>query len=483
MNSTSPAPSPECAALSPLLPLLSPPLLDAQQAARVETHVAGCARCRAELAGYERTDQALQRYAAPSMGASPFTTEDIMRTVTAQAGVHHHSRAAGRAGRRWSLRRSLAAAPALAAVLAVALVALSLFGVPGVPRFIRFGASHPPLPKDIEITGIAMASATEGWAVGYLPKDTAPSTSALLHYFAGDWRQVALPPGLDARAELTTIAMDSSVDGWAIATIPTRGDSYATSIGRSALLHFTAGRWVVSQATVSGELTNLFLRGASDAWASGRSDDGTGLLLHYDGQAWTRVRSPTFAGVSLGAVDALSVTDVRVLGLRVGATGRDASFILHYDGRSWTQEPITIPNAALMAIVMVSPTDGWAVGAYCGCGVGFQQHLPQQGTYAALVLRYEHGVWQEITSPSQPLASPLFDLKMASATEGWAVGEDNRLLHLTHGTLAEVSSPSGRTGFHPSLVTLSLSSPTEGWAGGNQGTLLHLHDGEWTTYG
>jgi photosystem II stability/assembly factor-like uncharacterized protein len=133
--------------------------------------------------------------------------------------------------------------------------------------------------------------------------------------------------------------------------------------------------------------------------------------------------------------------------------------------------------------VMVSPTDGWAVGGYCGCGVGYQQHMPQQGAYAALVLRYEHGVWQEITNPSHPLASPLFDLKMASASEGWAVGEDNRLLHLTHGTLAEVSSPTYHGGLHPSLVTLSLSSPTEGWAGGNQGTLLHLHDGEWTTYG
>jgi hypothetical protein len=483
MNSTSSAPSPECAALSPLLPLISPPLLDAQQAARVEAHVAGCARCRAELAGYERTDQVLQRYAAPAMGRPPFTAEAIMRTVTAQAGGPHHGRVAGRAVQRWSFRRGLAATPALAAVLAVALVALSLFGMPGLPRFIQFGASHPPLPKDIEITGIAMASATEGWAVGNLPNDTAPPTPALLRYFAGDWRQVALPPGLDARAELTTIAMDSSVDGWAVATIPTRGDSYANSIGRSALLHFTAGRWAVSRAAVPGELTNLFLRGPSDAWASGRSDDGSGLLLHYDGQAWTRVRSPTFAGVSLGAVDALSVTDVRVLGMRVGAAGRDASFILHYDGRSWTQEPITIPNAALMAIVMVSPTDGWAVGAYCGCGVGFQQHMPRQGAYAALVLHYEHGVWQEITSPSRPLASPLFDLKMASASEGWAVGEDNRLLHLMHGTLAEVSSPTHHGGPNPSLVTLSLSSPTEGWAGGNQGTLLHLHDGEWTTYG
>jgi hypothetical protein len=225
------------------------------------------------------------------------------------------------------------------------------------------------------------------------------------------------------------------------------------------------------------------MRDASDGWATGFGADGAGLLLHYDGTTWTRMQSPLFTGMSLSSLSALASADVRVLGVPA-ADRRTASVILRYDGHTWTQEPIAISNAVLTALVMVSPDDGWAVGDYCACGANYEQNLPPQGVYAALILRYHDSAWQEVTSVRHPIAAPLFSLAMPSASEGWAVGFNSRIVQYTDGAWTEVHSPSHRDGelSRPSLVTIAMSSPTDGWAGGNSGTLLHYTAGHWAHY-
>lgn len=83
MNHLPSGPTPQCAPFAALLPLLESGALTPDEAAATREHLAGCAWCRAELAGYERLTAAVRRVygaeALPSDFGAPLRVEDIMR--------------------------------------------------------------------------------------------------------------------------------------------------------------------------------------------------------------------------------------------------------------------------------------------------------------------------------------------------------------------------------------------------------------------
>ena len=85
--------------------------------------------------------------------------------------------------------------------------------------------------------------------------------------------------------------------------------------------------------------------------------------------------------------------------------------LLHFSAGSISV--VTTPVArSISSLVMVSATDGWAVGA------------------EGAILRYTGGSWSAVTSPT---SAYLFELSLVSATDGWAVGEAGTILHYTGG--------------------------------------------------
>ncbi|WP_026412363.1 WD40/YVTN/BNR-like repeat-containing protein [Actinomadura oligospora] len=83
-----------------------------------------------------------------------------------------------------------------------------------------------------------------------------------------------------------------------------------------------------------GRLVAVTAVAPDDVWAVG-SADRAGLVLHFDGRAWTRVPSP--AKGPLTGVSAVSPDDVWA----VGGQG-----VLHWDGRRWSRvkTPLTSAN-------------------------------------------------------------------------------------------------------------------------------------------
>jgi anti-sigma-K factor RskA len=104
--------------------------LDADEAQRVEEHLAGCAACRAKLRELEAVAGALA-YAAPRAAPPPELRTRLMEaigpTVAAQPQppVEQRARPARRRGPGWWPRLSIVAVPALAA----AVVALAIWNV------------------------------------------------------------------------------------------------------------------------------------------------------------------------------------------------------------------------------------------------------------------------------------------------------------------------------------------------------------------
>lgn len=137
-----------------------------------------------------------------------------------------------------------------------------------------------PDPR-MRITSMAMLSPSEGWAVGVLPRPvsasgagdaTQPDNSIILRYHDGRWDEYARIPGPTASISfsLDSVAMVSASDGWAVGVDGT-------------ILHYTGGVWVRVSGPTTATLRAVAMWGPADGWAMG---DG-GTILRYAGGAWT----------------------------------------------------------------------------------------------------------------------------------------------------------------------------------------------------
>lgn len=146
-----PVAAPDCAALRPLLPLLSNGELDANLAEDVRAHVATCAWCQDKLASLVVVDDALRRHYGPALALADhlepepeITLDDVLRTAAAEA---HPAPSALSAldVRHFARRPRLSPFGALAAGLVIALLAALILGQVG-SRGI--GTHHPtPVPS------------------------------------------------------------------------------------------------------------------------------------------------------------------------------------------------------------------------------------------------------------------------------------------------------------------------------------------------
>ncbi len=503
-------PTRECASVAALLPLAAHDLLSEQEAARLQTHLATCTHCQAELALDTQIEGALRRSYAPSEKAGPlWSREEIAALLSApEAGAAAQPArsappvipgASERAARRW-----LGGLPALAATLVIILLAVAIFGIPGLFPGLRRGAAQLPDLSGITLTSISMVSANEGWAVGAssralhdVPPPVGASTNGppvILHYHNGQWTEQPLPEELNnptVSYVLRSVSMVSASEGWAVgqAVAPNVTDGIKDGI----LLHYTGGRWVMANDHLGTQLQQVYMRSATDGWivGGGQTNNPSGyvLILHYNGHTWEQVNDPFFANQpwSLDSVTEAPDGEVWIGGTWVQFAGTCSSraplpIMLHYDGSKWASEPVTPGGVGLLTEAMVSASDGWAVGYRTGgvfadgrCGVDLSQSAE------AIIMHYQHGQWQETASfpgDGETNSFQLNWLAMVSPDEGWAVGAAGMIVHYHNGVWTRVASPITQEG--GALYSVAMVSATEGWAVGNYGTILHYHNGAWS---
>src|SRR5262249_29186132 len=110
----------------------------------------------------------------------------------------------------------------------------------------------------------------------------------------------------------------------------------------------------VAASDITGELSAVSAVSASDAWAV-----GGGLIMHWNGTSWTRVKSPDMprSGVLRG-VSMVSATDGWAVGEEFSKL-----ILLHWDGTSWTRVPGPAgAKGVLFGASADSATDAWTAG-------------------------------------------------------------------------------------------------------------------------
>ena len=334
------------------------------------------------------------------------------------------------------LPRSAAAVAAAAVVVTAGIAAPA--GAGAAPATGRAWARVTPNPSPTYnfLAGVSAVSRSDAWAVGsYNDATTGASKTLILHWNGTAWRQVKSPSPGPVFSELEAVSAVSGSDAWAVGDYWNRTGTASETL----ILHWNGTAWSqvkspnpsqVSAGAGANGLSGVSARSGSDAWAIGGYDSNgrpATLILHWDGTAWTQVPSPNVPNhdFSLDGVSAVSGSDAWVVGVGGifgGAT--DSTLILHWDGTAWTQVPSPSPSSIsyneLHGVSAVSGSDAWAVGFY---------NATEIGPIKTLILHWNGTAWAKVKSPDPSCPhysysyNELYGVSAVSGSDAWAVGD------------------------------------------------------------
>ncbi|MGI5166076.1 WD40/YVTN/BNR-like repeat-containing protein [Spirillospora sp. CA-253888] len=199
-----------------------------------------------------------------------------------------------------------------------------------VVRLPRGGADGPPL-------AVAVGGAHDRLAGAEVP--------LIRHWNGSSWTAWSAP-GPDRGLVLTAVAATGEGTAWAVG----HGFPWGPVDGPVAL-RWTGSDWLPAPMpeVPLGKLLAVAGTAPDDVWAVGAAGR-EGLVMHYDGRAWSRVPSPATR---------FPLTGVAAPGpAEAWAVGRDR--VLRWNGRKWSR--VKAPVTAANTIAAPSPDDVWVAG-------------------------------------------------------------------------------------------------------------------------
>lgn len=297
--------------------------------------------------------------------------------------------------RRW---RSAVRFCGISVAAAVAAVSVSAFARPPARPVIgpwrTVAGPAVPAGDSANLTGLAMAGPSQGWACGFTLANSSQDFSPLLAAWNGhSWRTIGLSLGAGVGGRLDGLAARSATDAWAV------GTAYpSSSTGQPLILHWNGHRWTRVAAPAAGalpytELLGVAVHSATDAWAVGEAT-GPGVLRpvieHWNGQRWRLMANPKVPPLTaLGGVTVGADGEAWAVGAPFRNTGR--GLVLHWTRRAWVAAPTpkTGGIVVLDGLSAVNPDSVWAVG---DAAVG-------SGPYRPYALHWDGHQWQTAAVP------------------------------------------------------------------------------------
>jgi hypothetical protein len=266
-------------------------------------------------------------------------------------------------------------------------------------------------------------------------------------------------------------------------------------------------------------LSGVFALTHADVWAVGGAEGGYSspvvfrpVIVHWDGHT-IGIERFRWKKAALAGISGTGPADIWAVG-----TIRGQPLIVHWDGRSWRRAAVPrrrIGSGWLADVTAVSPTNAWAVG---GGGLGYRplimhwngvrwraldlravapsdavlnsidsdhrgrvwaagadyQHAPVSFGFTDLVMRVEHGRWQQVDSPLERKAGsgPMADaLAIGLSGDVWTANSDFSgngpyFIRWPNGNAAD-GAESDALNLQPNIYDLAAVSPADAWAVGD----------------
>jgi hypothetical protein len=219
--------------------------------------------------------------------------------------------------------------------------------------------------------GVKTFSATDAWAVGSYSTVAAPVARTLIEHWDGTSWSIVPSPNPDADVNLLTDVDGAAPnDVWAIGNVG--HETYGSTPRNGLVLHWNGSAW--SQVNVPGSvsdgtinfptLEDVYVVSANDVWIVGRAFSWTvfktvPIALHFNGVSWQRsvFNAAPNDGAGFRSVAALSSTQVYAVG----------QIVARWTGAAWVQESASVPGQ-LSDMAAVGPSTFWAVGTASGGG-------------------------------------------------------------------------------------------------------------------
>jgi hypothetical protein len=282
-----------------------------------------------------------------------------------------------------------------------------------------------PAVDSANLTALAMASPSEGWASGFTLANSpqnAPFEPLLAAWDGRRWRTVPVNIGMAAGGRLDGLAVRSAADAWAVGSV-----SPSASVVQPLILHWNGRRWArVPAANVAGcqfaSLLSVAAHSARDAWAVGEEENAKGVLRplieHWDGRRWQLVVDPD-AGPQVALSAVTVAADGQAWAVGVPFVNSRRPLVLRWTGHAWVvaATPEASGDVALEGVTVVSPADVWAVGTVSAGG----------GPYRVYALHWNGHRWAAVRVPDRGPAGDDRGFQSVAAVGGGrlaAVGND-----------------------------------------------------------
>jgi hypothetical protein len=264
-----------------------------------------------------------------------------------------------------------------------------------------------------QLTAITVVSATDAWAVGVTGAiGSGKDHTLLLHWNGKAWSQVTSPAPV-AGGDLAAVTA-TATSGWAVGYVNTNPDAPACCAGTPLIFRLTGSKWsrVSEKLGMGAGLNGVAVTGAKTAWAIGMPTAMiTGALARWNGSAWAWVGSYPIQGPyqPLEGIAAGPGGTAFAVGDDNNLPGPPIS--MRWTGKAWQKVTVKVASESQLNAVTFAPGGtAWAAGS-----TGF-------GTSATLVVRWSGTAWTRVASPSTLRDVALYGLGFAAAGNGWAVG-------------------------------------------------------------
>lgn len=217
---------------------------------------------------------------------------------------------------------------------------------------------------------VAALSENDAWAVGYYADERGTYRTLAQRWDGKEWRLVPTPNVGTTLNMLTGVAVRSTDDVWAVGYRVSEKSTYLP-----LTMHWNGTNWSLVEAPAPGKIANYLydvsVAGADDAWAVGYQFDGSGpvtpFVLRWDGKVWRQFEGPTVDSnyIVLNSISATADNDVWVAGTYRLPDRSHRSLVSRWDGRAWSE--VSSPGNGkgtnnLKAITALNSTSAWAVG-------------------------------------------------------------------------------------------------------------------------